>query len=84
MRRIVGLRGFWSYVMTVVSILATGAFYELIEMWVAHLVAPEIGDLFLGTQGDVWDSQHDMEAAMYGAVAAMLITAAIRAIRRLD
>ncbi|MBP1966239.1 DUF2238 domain-containing protein [Paenibacillus aceris] len=67
----------WLYVMTCVSILAFGAFYELIEMWVALLVAPEIGTLFLGTQGDPWDTHHDMELALYGAVIAMVITAVL-------
>lgn len=78
MERIVKLRGWRAYVLTVTAVLAGGAFYELIEMWVAKLVAPEIGDLFLGTQGDVWDSQHDMEVALYGAAAAMAITAIVR------
>ncbi|MDR6881834.1 DUF2238 domain-containing protein [Bacillus sp. 3255] len=66
----------WLYVMTCVMILALGAFYELIEMWVALLVAPEIGTLFLGTQGDPWDTHHDMELALYGAILAMAATAA--------
>ncbi|BFT74824.1 DUF2238 domain-containing protein [Paenibacillus sp. P36] len=68
----------WLYVMTCVTILALGAFYELIEMWVALLVAPEIGTLFLGTQGDPWDTHHDMELALYGAVIAMVVTAVMR------
>ncbi|MBA2939191.1 DUF2238 domain-containing protein [Paenibacillus sp. CGMCC 1.16610] len=68
----------WLYVMTCVMILALGAFYELIEMWVALLVAPEIGTLFLGTQGDPWDTHHDMELALYGAVIAMVVTAVLR------
>jgi putative membrane protein len=63
-----------SSIISITIILASGAFYELIEMWVALLVAPEIGTLFLGTQGDPWDTQHDMELAMYGAVLAMLVT----------
>ncbi|WP_261304923.1 DUF2238 domain-containing protein [Paenibacillus andongensis] len=65
----------WLYVITCVIVLAMGAFYELIEMWVALLVAPEIGTLFLGTQGDPWDTHHDMELALYGAVIAMVVTA---------
>ena len=60
-----------------------GAFYELIEMWVALLVAPEIGTLFLGTQGDPWDTHHDMELALYGAVIAMGVTAVWRKMRRI-
>lgn len=65
----------WLYVMTCVIVLAMGAFYELIEMWVALIVAPEIGTLFLGTQGDPWDTHHDMELALYGAIIAIGITA---------
>jgi putative membrane protein len=68
----------WLYVLTCVIVLAMGAFYELIEMWVALLVAPEIGTLFLGTQGDPWDTHHDMELALYGAVIAMGVTAVWR------
>ncbi|KRF18462.1 DUF2238 domain-containing protein [Paenibacillus sp. Soil787] len=71
----------WLYVITCVIVLAMGAFYELIEMWVALLVAPEIGTLFLGTQGDPWDTHHDMELALYGAVIAMVVTAVWRKVR---
>ncbi|WP_438448511.1 DUF2238 domain-containing protein [Gorillibacterium sp. sgz5001074] len=74
--RAAGLRKGWSYGLTPVVILSFGAFYELIEMWVALIVAPEIGTRFLGTQGDIWDSHHDMEAALIGAVLAMAATAA--------
>ncbi|MDR6555525.1 DUF2238 domain-containing protein [Paenibacillus qinlingensis] len=65
----------WIYVMTCVIVLAMGAFYELIEMWVANIVALEIGTLFVGAQGDPWDAQHDMELALYGAIIGMLVTA---------
>jgi putative membrane protein len=75
--RVVAPRGSWAYILSPVIVLASGAFYELIEMWVALIVAPEIGILFLGTQGDPWDTQHDMELALYGAAIAMLITAAV-------
>ncbi|UJF31906.1 DUF2238 domain-containing protein [Paenibacillus hexagrammi] len=71
----------WLNVLTCMIILATGAFYELIEMWVAMIVAPEIGTLFLGTQGDPWDSQHDMELALYGSILAMVVAAVVRRIR---
>ncbi|RTE08344.1 DUF2238 domain-containing protein [Paenibacillus whitsoniae] len=58
-----------------VTILALGAFYELIEMWVAFLVAPELGTTFVGAQGDAWDAQHDMELALYGALLAVVLRA---------
>jgi putative membrane protein len=76
-RRITGIGKGWSYAATSLVILAFGAFYELIEMWVALIVAPEIGTRFLGTQGDVWDSHHDMEAALIGAVLTMIAVAVL-------
>ncbi|NGQ93616.1 DUF2238 domain-containing protein [Brevibacillus sp. SYP-B805] len=70
--------GIWPHLMTVVSILAAGAFYELIEMWVAQMVAPEIGTLFLGTQGDPWDTQQDMALALYGSTLTVCVTAVVK------
>ncbi|GFZ83232.1 membrane protein [Paenibacillus marchantiophytorum] len=72
----------WLSVITCVIVLAMGAFYELIEMWVALLVAPEIGILFLGTQGDPWDTHHDMELALYGSIIAMCVTAFMQRIKQ--
>ncbi|MCR8634163.1 DUF2238 domain-containing protein [Paenibacillus radicis (ex Xue et al. 2023)] len=80
--RSMGPKGLWDYALPVVLVLASGAFYELFEMWVALLVAPEIGTLFLGTQGDPWDTQHDMELAMYGAILTMVVTAAAAKVER--
>lgn len=60
-----------AYLFAVVGILAAGAFYEMIEMWVAKLVDPEAGTLFLGTQGDEWDAVQDIAVAFYGAALAM-------------
>lgn len=76
------ISGWWTYAFACTIVLATGAFYELIEMWVALLVAPEIGTLFLGTQGDPWDTQHDMELALYGAVLAMGAAALVKRLTR--
>ncbi len=51
--------------------MAISAFYELIEWWAA--VAMGAGaDEFLGTQGDVWDTQWDMFMALTGAILALL------------
>lgn len=75
--RVIGLKRIWAYLVTPALMLALGAFYELIEMWVALIVAPEIGTRFLGTQGDEWDSHHDMELALFGAVLAMGVAAGL-------
>ena len=54
----------------VVSVaLAISAFYELIEWWAALAMGAD-ADQFLGTQGDVWDTQWDMFMALCGALAA--------------
>ncbi len=61
----------------VVSIcLAASAFYEFIEWWVA-LLTGSAADAFLGTQGDVWDTQWDMFCCFLGALASQLLLAGI-------
>jgi putative membrane protein len=47
------------------------AFYELIE-WCTALVNGEAAASFLGTQGDIWDTQEDMFMALIGASCALL------------
>lgn len=63
----------WLAFLTASIVLAIGAFYEFIEWWVAVLVSPELGDAFLGTQGDIWDSHWDMLLALIGAILALAI-----------
>ena len=52
--------------------LGISAFYELIEWWSA-LIMGQGADEFLGTQGDIWDTQSDMFFALIGAIAALLL-----------
>ena len=63
----------WMAFITASIVLAIGAFYEFIEWWVAKLVWPELGDAFLGTQGDIWDSHWDMFLALVGAILALAL-----------
>lgn len=56
--------------------LAISAFYELIEWWAALLLEADATD-FLGTQGDVWDTQWDMFLATCGAILALVSLAGI-------
>jgi putative membrane protein len=70
----------------VVSIcLAISALYELIEWWTALLCGGAAND-FLGSQGDVWDTQSDMCVALVGATCAVILLSAVhnRAIRKLE
>ncbi len=52
--------------------------WEIIESWVAQVVSPQLGDAYLGSQGDIWDAQKDMAAAFYGAILCVLLMIAIR------
>ena len=53
------------------SCLAVSAAYELIEFAAAMLLG-QGADEFLGTQGDVWDTQWDMLMCLVGAVSSLL------------
>lgn len=64
-------RSRWLPFLVVCICLSISAFYELIEWWSA-LVFGESAAQFLGTQGDVWDTQWDMFLALVGAVAGLL------------
>lgn len=64
--------GKWLFFLVLCVCLAISAFYELIEWWVA--IAAQQGAIeFLGTQGDVWDTQSDMFMALIGASLAQLL-----------
>lgn len=82
LRDIVSIPKKWINPFVVITIFSAGAFYELIEMWVTLLIAPEQSSLFLGTQGDPWDAQHDMELAMYGAILMLIIRSSFRIFQR--
>lgn len=71
-RRFAFLRGGWLFYLVLSICLAFSAFYEMLEWWSAVL-GGEASDAFLGTQGDVWDTQWDMFLAMIGAMAAQLL-----------
>jgi len=75
--RLAGVRGPWAYYLSVSTILAQSGLFEVIESVVAVLVNPELGNTYLGTQGDEWDAQKDMAAALGGAVLAMTFTHAM-------
>ncbi len=75
----------WSFFIVVSICLAISASYELIE-WAAAVWTGSKADAFLGTQGDVWDTQWDMGMALLGAIVALLLLAKLhdRSIERLD
>jgi putative membrane protein len=75
--RVVNVRGFWGYFLPLDLTMSTSMLYELIEWGAAEVFGGELGQAYLGTQGDIWDAHKDMALASLGATIAMAITAAI-------
>jgi putative membrane protein len=69
--RVVRGRG-WLFTIIVSICLAFSAAYELLE-WAVAVLSGSKGDSFLGTQGDIWDTQKDMALCALGAIAAQLL-----------
>ena len=78
-------RGKWLFFLVICVCLAVSASYELIE-WLAALLGGSSADAFLGTQGDVWDTQWDMFMALVGAITSLLLLSRVhdRQLERLD
>ncbi|HVQ27708.1 MAG TPA: DUF2238 domain-containing protein, partial [Planctomycetota bacterium] len=67
-------RGGWLVFVVLSICLAVSALYELIE-WQAAVMGGSAADAFLGTQGDVWDTQKDMATCLVGAATALALLA---------
>ncbi|MEI7970413.1 MAG: DUF2238 domain-containing protein [Betaproteobacteria bacterium] len=65
----------WLFFLVTCICLAISACYEFIEWWVA-LASGQAAEAFLGTQGDVWDTQWDMFLAFIGAMVGQLLLGA--------
>ena len=66
--------GKWLFAIVLFACLGISAAYEIIE-WQVAIWTGEAAESFLGTQGDVWDTQQDMGMALIGAVAGLLALA---------
>lgn len=62
----------WLFFIVSCICLSISACYEFIEWWVA-IASGIAAEAFLGTQGDVWDTQWDMFLALIGALSAQLL-----------
>lgn len=75
-KKVISNKSFFNFI--IVSIcLAISAAYEWIE-WGVSLATGDGGDAFLGTQGDVWDTQSDMLFATIGAIVGLIIFSKIQ------
>lgn len=71
LRRGIDLRGCFGGVIIVLSCLGFSALYEIIE-WQTAVWSGAAATDFLGTQGDVWDTQWDMACCGVGATLSLL------------
>lgn len=62
----------WSFILAPLLLVAVSAIFEVIEALIVEAVNPELGLIFLGAQGDPWDAQKDIIAALYGAALTMI------------
>ncbi len=70
-------RGWFLSLVVFSMCLAFSAFYEMIEWWTA-LIMGQGAEAFLGTQGDIWDTQWDMFLCAVGALLALLLFAKLQ------
>jgi len=81
--RVADVKGFWGYFFPLDVIASTSMLYELIEWGAAEVFGGDLGQAYLGTQGDEFDAQKDMLLATAGAIIALTITAMIhRSLKR--
>ncbi len=66
-------KGFWGYYFPFDVVLAISAAFEIMEWLVATHVDTVLGLAFLGSQGDIWDTQKDMLMAAVGSLLALVI-----------
>ena len=70
-KKVISNKSFFNFIIVCIC-LAISAAYEWIE-WGVSLATAEEGDSFLGTQGDIWDTQSDMLFATIGAITALIL-----------
>jgi putative membrane protein len=67
----------WLAVLTVTVCMSISMLYEFLE-WFVSINSGESGDSFLGTQGDIWDTQSDMLFATIGAICMVVLLGKIQ------
>ena len=75
-KMVISNKSFFNFI--IISIcLAISAAYEWIE-WFVSIATGDKGNAFLGTQGDIWDTQSDMLFATIGAVVGLILLSKIQ------
>ncbi len=66
-------RGLWRWLLPVCFMMSHSVLYEMIEWLAAEVFGGDLGQAYLGTQGDVWDAQKDSLLATAGSVASVIL-----------
>jgi putative membrane protein len=82
--RVTDVKGVWGYLLPLDVTMSTSMIYELVEWGAAVVFGGEVGQSYLGTQGDEWDAHADMALATLGAIVTISITFAVNAALRRD
>ncbi|MDO8508978.1 MAG: DUF2238 domain-containing protein [Nanoarchaeota archaeon] len=72
--RVAQAKGIWRYYLPLELVMAFSMLYELIEYGFAVIVGGDVGQSYLGTQGDEWDAQKDMLLATLGGLITLSVT----------
>ena len=68
-------RGGWFTFIVLSIVLAIAAGYEFIEWGSTYVFASDVGQAFLGSQGDPWDAQWDMLWGLIGGAVGFVVLA---------
>jgi putative membrane protein len=82
--RITDVKGVWGYLLPLDVTMSTSMIYELVEWAAAIVFGGEVGQSYLGTQGDEWDAHADMALATLGAMLTIALIFAVNAALRRD
>lgn len=66
----------WAFLLPCMFMAGHAVVYELIEFAAAIVFGGELGQAYLGTQGDIWDGQKDMALALLGSTIMLTALAA--------
>jgi putative membrane protein len=67
----------WAFLLPWMFMAGHSVLYELVEFGAALVFGGDLGQAYLGTQGDVWDSQKDMALALAGTTLTLVLLAAL-------
>ena len=70
--------GVWRVLLPIFFMNSHAVIFETIEWLAALAFGGELGQAYLGTQGDVWDAQADMALAMVGSALSLTVLMLLR------